>query len=127
MSEPDFQHYRSIAPDLTERNTSNTLMIGGPLAQGYKVTRDTEPDSTAVIPVDLHELDQALKRMADHHVVYVSAPFAVAEGDTAGWHPGTCVPNCNYEGINRDLPAALRKFESIHGCYPFAGTLVPSA
>lgn len=116
MSQPDFDHYRTLAPELTEQTENNTIRIQGKLSS---VTRDTVKGTTQVASIDVEELQAALNSMEQHKVVYVSAPFAVAQGSTVGWHPGTCVPNCNYEKMKPGLGEELNMFEDILGCYPF--------
>jgi hypothetical protein len=140
MSLPDFEYYRAFAPDLTMQHANNTLHIAGPMVKATSAPADdrisadsgtsaedstSASDSTLATSVDLHNLHHMLQRMNEHHVIYITAPFVVSEGSTVGWHPGTCVPNCDYASTSPDLPKSLKRFESKEGCYPFAGALLP--
>lgn len=122
MSQPDFEYYRTLEPELTRKTEQNTIHITGELVSS--VTKETAEDATKVTSIDVEDLQTALNGMADQRVVYVSAPFAVAQGDKAGWHPGTCVPHCAYDKMKPGLVDELLKFESIQGCYPFVKMLV---
>lgn len=121
MSQPDFEHYRTLEPELTRQTEENTIRIQGNMTL---VTKESAEGSTQVVSVDVDELQAALGRMEGQKVVYITAPFAVAQGDTAGWHPGTCVPHCDYEKMKPGLSEELKKFEDIKGCYPFVKMLV---
>ena len=121
MSQPDFAHYRILEPELTKQTEDNTIRIQGDLST---VVRDWGEGSTRVASIDIEDLKAALSHMEGHRVVYVSAPFSVAQGNTAGWHPGTCVPNCDYEKMKPGLTEELKLFEDIKGCFPFAKMLV---
>ena len=121
MSQPDFAHYHALEPELTKQTEQNTIRIQGNLTS---VVRDWEEGSTQVASIDVEDLKAALSRMEGQRVVYVTAPFAVSQGDIAGWHPGTCVPKCHYDQMKPGLKTQLVQFQDIQGCFPFAKMLV---
>jgi hypothetical protein len=118
MSQPDFEHYRSLEPEISRQTERNTIKIQGSLTS---VTKDSQAGTTQVAGIDVEELQAALRSMEGQKVVYLTAPFSVQQGNSdKGWHPGTCVPYCDYEKMMTGLTEELKKFESMQGCYPFA-------
>jgi hypothetical protein len=120
MSPPDFEKYQQLKPELTAKTDANTWALPGtPTAVGG------DPSSTRVHAVSGDELRDTLGHFQDHHVLYLTAPIAVQQSERPGWHDGTCVPHCEYEAIAPGLTKLLERFESIQGCHPFKGYLLP--
>jgi hypothetical protein len=119
MSAPDFKEYARLKPKLSMQTTANTLVIPGQrTALGLFY-------STPAQSIDVEELQRLLYLVRDQHVVYLSALLLVRQEGHAGAHEGTCIPNCNYEAMQKGLKRRLEYFESELGCHPFKAYFLP--